>query len=99
MRKKEYRLILLRSFKFSSGNYFCSFKCKEDENNLEVDLRHDSGEMSFTLVDKDTNEEKAVSNPETGIINFPLVNGHKYSFVVHTSKACGGYKIRIKKIL
>ena len=55
--------------------------------------------MSFTLVDKDTNEEKVVSNPETGIINFPLISGHKYSFVIHTSNACGGYKIRIKKTL
>ena len=97
MRNKEYRLLLLRSFKIQSGNYFCSFKCKENEKNLEIDLRHDSGEMNFVLTDNDTKEEQTLSNPETGMVLLPLILGHKYTLVIRTSKACGGYKIRVKK--
>ena len=97
MKNKEYRLLILRSFKIQSGNYLCSFKCKENEKNLEIDLRHDSGEMTFVLTDKDTKEEQTLSNPEAGVVLLPLIFGHKYTLVIHTSKACGGYKIGIKK--
>ena len=94
---REYRSLIIRSFKIQSGNYYIFFICKENEKYLELDIKHDSGELNFVIKDTNTGEVTTLTNPDSGIINIPLIESHKYQLVIHSSKACGGYKIRVKK--
>ena len=94
---KDHRLISTRKYYLASGSRFFSFKCRDNEKSLLIDLENSGGTISITLVDLITSKETKYENPETGIIEIPLETKHKYRLRLTYSKTCGSYNIRIKK--
>lgn len=67
------------------------------DQELTLIVTRKSGDISFTFINKENNEEQVLENPKDGTYKFALTKGNTYRFIIKAKSASGSYKIYRKK--
>ena len=95
-RKDGSRLLLSRSYRYKSGNYFVHLK-KDDKSDrlLIIEFNNNGGETSFTFANMNDNTQEVLDNPSSGRYELKVIKGAPYKLYIKSKGAIGSYVISI----
>lgn len=94
---EKLRTITARKYYLLSTNRFFVFKGhKKYDGSIILNVTNNGGEISFTFIDLESNQETKLDNPVTGEYTVPIKANSKIKLLIKSSKAVGSYKISKK---
>lgn len=69
---------------------------KKYDGSIILKVTNNGGEISFTFIDLESNQETKLDNPVTGEYTVPIKANNKIKLLIKSSKANGSYKISKK---
>ena len=96
LKRKTNKLLISRSFRSLSGNYFIGISKKKIDRVLVIDLKCIEGSINFKLTNLVTNEELINKPVETGNFEFEIESNNKYQLVISSKRASGSYRVYLK---
>ena len=81
----------------SCVRYFFFHSSKTNDETLVIEVENKSGEISFELINRITNESKLILNPISGTYKLPLKLNEKYKLIIKAKHTSGHYKIYKEK--
>lgn len=69
---------------------------KKYDGSIILKVTNNGGEISFTFIDLESNQETKFDNPVTGEYTVPIKANNKIKLLIKSSKANGSYKISKK---